>query len=95
MRLPKQPNTDEIMREKYQPLIYNYVTKHLFTFVRAFGNLSEMRHVQNEIQEIKHQLLSQAGEKGRLREQLLSTFNVGEKIMTMESDRIPLKNLLF
>ena len=89
MRLPKQPNTDEIMREKYQPLIYNYVTKHLFTFVRAFGNLSEMRHVQNEIQEIKHQLLSQAGEKGRLREQLLSTFNVGEKIMTMESDRIP------
>lgn len=89
MRLPKQHSNEHENEAAYQPLVYQYITKHLYTFVRAFDSLNEMRSVQNDIQDIKQKLLSLAGERGRLREQLLSTFNVGEKIMTMESDRIP------
>lgn len=89
MRLPKTLGGTDSHLIEYQQLIHGYVTKHLFTFLRAFHSIEEMRKVQNEIQDIKHTLLAQAEDKGPLRERLLSTFNVGEKIMTMESDRIP------
>ncbi|NDV91328.1 hypothetical protein GTH32_09070 [Alteromonas sp. 345S023] len=89
MRLPKAFSNSALPLQTYQQLIHGYITKHLFTFLRAFQSIEEMRRVQNEIQTIKHTLLTHVEGDASVRERLLSTFNVGEKIMTMESDRIP------
>ena len=94
MQLPSSAPSGGVSAEKYKALINNYIVKHLYVFLRAFNGAKDMRNAQLEIQDIKKVLIAGTENTPLYRERLLDNFQVGQKLMTMESDRIPPEELV-
>ncbi len=94
MHLPETPSSTAFPVARYKQLINEYVVNHLNVFLRAFSDLKEMREIQLDIQNIKKELIEESEKQSDDRERLLGSFQVGQKLMTMESDRIPPEELV-
>lgn len=66
-----------------------YVFLNLHSFVRAFKNIFQLTDTQNSVEKLKYLILPALKEDKDTRAQLLGLFRVGDKLQTMESDRLP------
>ncbi len=73
----------------YVGKIKQYVLWNLHSFVRAFSNFKQLDSNQLRAEKLKYALLPMLENKPAERDRILELFKVGNKLMTMESDRIP------
>lgn len=69
--------------------IRRYILLNLHSFLRAFKDNQQLLDNQKNIEQLKYQLLPRVKQDNGLRERLLGLFKVGDRLMTMESDRLP------
>jgi ABC-type proline/glycine betaine transport system substrate-binding protein/drug/metabolite transporter (DMT)-like permease len=73
----------------YIEKIKHYVFLNLHSFVRAFKNTLQLTNMQKDVEKLKYSILPLLKGDKETREHLLGLFKVGDKLQTMESDRIP------
>jgi drug/metabolite transporter (DMT)-like permease len=78
----------------YVGKIKQYVMWNLHSFVRAFSNFKELDNTQQRAEKLKYALLPMLENDQPKRERILELFKVGNKLMTMESDRIPVEEFV-
>ncbi|MCG9731827.1 hypothetical protein L1D44_18730 [Shewanella sp. Isolate13] len=75
--------------QAYISKIKQYVQWNLHSFLRAFSSFKELADNQQQVETLKYSLLPYLKDDEAKRDRLLELFKVGDKLMTMESDRIP------
>lgn len=94
MLLISYPVPDNEKPDGYKTRLNEYITKHLYIFLRVFPNMTQMRETQLSIQNIKKELFASTQNNTNYRSRLLDSFQIGQKLVTMESDRIPPEELV-
>lgn len=74
--------------------IRQYAVCHMHSFLRAFQNLSALAVTQQQVETLKYNLVPSVRHDEGLRDSLLGLFRVGDKLMTLESDRIPPEEMI-
>ncbi|KFZ37570.1 hypothetical protein HR45_09080 [Shewanella mangrovi] len=74
--------------QQYSSNIKQYVLGNLHSFLRAFKNLRQLAGNQQHLEQLKYEMLPQVKQDDGKRQQLLELFKIGDKLMTIESDRI-------
>lgn len=73
----------------YSAKIKHYILCNLHSFLRAFKDLKQLAAMQKQVEVLKYSILPFLKEDHETREHLLKLFRMGDKLQTMESDRIP------
>lgn len=73
----------------YVRKIKHYIFYNLHNFIRAFKDFEQLSATQSKVEKLKHSILPFVKDKQETREHLLSLFRIGDKLQTMESDRLP------
>ncbi|WP_353498543.1 glycine betaine ABC transporter substrate-binding protein [Vibrio sp. CB1-14] len=91
MRIVERLNNDKNVTttQPFPSELKQYTYTNLFSFLRAFKSSKELRLMQKRTQTLKYKLLSYTQENSETRDDLLGLFKVGDKLQTMESDRLP------
>lgn len=81
----------EVTPEQHEYIckIKQYVQWNLHSFLRAFSSFKELADNQQQVEILKYSLLPHLQADEAKRDRLLELFKLGDKLMTMESDRIP------
>jgi len=73
----------------YAQEIRLYTFLNLHSFIRAFRDISHLRNIQKKVEKLKQSMLFSSLQRDKeIREYLLRLFKTGDKLQTMESDRI-------
>ena len=87
-------NGCEAAKESFYRDLKEYTICHIHSFLRAFSSISELTGNQILADGLKKSLLSLSRSDCDSRDKLLSLFNSGDKLMTLESDRIPPEEMI-
>ncbi|TCI05175.1 hypothetical protein EZV61_04215 [Corallincola luteus] len=92
--LEQRSATDEGQDKGCPPPAYlneikQYVLWNMHSFLRAFSSFQQLASNQKTAESIKYSVLPQLKQDEEVRERVLGLFKVGDKLLTMESDRIP------
>ncbi|MFL1406518.1 glycine betaine ABC transporter substrate-binding protein [Marinobacter sp. M1N3S26] len=81
-------------RETFLGHIRQYALWHMHSFLRAFTSLSALADTQGHVEKLKYALVPLVRRDEAARADLLALFRVGDKLMTLESDRIPAEEMI-
>ncbi|GAA5217156.1 hypothetical protein GCM10025776_20600 [Corallincola platygyrae] len=72
----------------YLAQLKHYSLLNIHSFLRAFKNSNNLMRSQEQVEQEKHNILNALKDDSEQRERVLSLFKIGDKLQTMESDRI-------
>jgi ABC-type proline/glycine betaine transport system substrate-binding protein len=73
----------------YKEELKRYVLWNIHSFLRAFSSFQQLAKNQKAAEQIKYRVLPLLRGDEEIRERVLGLFKVGDKLLMMESDRIP------
>lgn len=78
----------KVARLSHFSLLREYSLIHLHTFLRAFDDVRVLGKTQEHTETLKSSILPAYSKSDENREQVLELFRIGDKMLTLESDRI-------
>lgn len=92
--LERHPVDSDHHRGTFLSDLRQYALWHMHSFLRAFTSLSSLADTQSRVEKLKYVLIPKVRDDESARADLLALFRIGDKLMTLESDRIPPEEMI-